>query len=246
VPTTIAKNDTDAASLHVSLHGAGTVASFHAALTGFSVAGDEERMITAYPEGTGSPQVWHPFDESAGADDLAFVSDLIAHLTSSLCIDSARVYVSGFSFGGSIALQLACARPDLVRAVAVVGTPHVGCQGAVSLIAFHGEGDPIAPYEGRAATTGGRELPRVETAIADWAAALGCDAPTSSSEAGFDVARYGGCKPAEDEVELYTVHGAGHTWPGAAIELPTEVAGATSRSLDATDLILEFFAARAR
>jgi len=40
-------------------------------------------------------------------------------------------------------------------------------------------------------------------------------------------------------VELYVVEGGGHTWPGAAIDVP--VLGETTHEISATDLIWAFF-----
>ena len=42
------------------------------------------------------------------------------------------------------------------------------------------------------------------------------------------------------EVELYTIDGGGHTWPGSPIDVPR--LGANTDQIDATDLILDFFA----
>ena len=45
-------------------------------------------------------------------------------------------------------------------------------------------------------------------------------------------------------VVFYTVEGGGHTWPGGLVDLPPAVFGATTHTIDASDLILDFFAAQ--
>jgi polyhydroxybutyrate depolymerase len=46
---------------------------------------------------------------------------------------------------------------------------------------------------------------------------------------------YEGCDDGID-VELYSVEGGGHTWPGSAIEI-----GPTTKTVDATKIALDFF-----
>jgi polyhydroxybutyrate depolymerase len=43
-------------------------------------------------------------------------------------------------------------------------------------------------------------------------------------------------------VTFYTIEGGGHTWPDGLVDLPAF--GATTRTIDATDLILNFFNAQ--
>jgi polyhydroxybutyrate depolymerase len=51
--------------------------------------------------------------------------------------------------------------------------------------------------------------------------------------------------PANGTVELYRVVGGGHTWPGAIPVNPSRL-GSTTESIDATTLMLRFFAAHPR
>ncbi len=43
------------------------------------------------------------------------------------------------------------------------------------------------------------------------------------------------------EVDYYRIQGGGHTWPGAIYNGPSDLVGAVSHDIDATDLIMEFF-----
>lgn len=85
-----------------------------------------------------------------------------------------------------------------------------------------------------------------EEALAGWAERNGCTAgPTTTQEAAdVTLIAYTGCA-ADADTRLYEVEGGGHTWPGAAA-LPGDALGATTQSIDASTLILDFFAAHRR
>jgi poly(3-hydroxybutyrate) depolymerase len=50
--------------------------------------------------------------------DVAFTDAILAQLEGDLCIDTTRVFATGFSFGAGMAMALACTRADVFRAVA--------------------------------------------------------------------------------------------------------------------------------
>ena len=56
---------------------------------------------------------------------------------------------------------------------------------------------------------------------------------------------YGPCA-GRTAVVLYTVDGGGHTWPGGAQYLPRAVIGRTSRDIDATLVIWQYFRSHPR
>ncbi len=51
-------------------------------------------------------------------DDVAFTDAILAQIEGDLCVDETRVFATGFSFGGAMAMALACTRADVFRAVA--------------------------------------------------------------------------------------------------------------------------------
>ena len=75
---------------------------------------------------------------------------LVPQLESTLCIDTARVMAEGFSMGGSMSYAVACAMPDVFRAVAVhSGGPMSGCVTHNKPVAYfmtHGEQDGTCTY----------------------------------------------------------------------------------------------------
>ena len=68
----------------------------------------------------GAPTVAGQTPPGGARDDVAFLSAVIEQLTTHGCVDSQRVYLTGFSGGGRMASAYACARPDLVAAIAPV------------------------------------------------------------------------------------------------------------------------------
>ncbi len=217
-------------------------------LTGFGSSAEERGWITVYPEGAGTPQAWNAEAFAAGAADSAFVQDLLASLETSLCIDPQRVYATGYSNGGGMALRAACDMPDVFGAVAPVASTYPACQAPVPIIAFHGSQDTAVPYEGGVTPDDGINHAPVHRAVSEWARILGCDPLPGISRAAMDIelATYGRCPLGDGEALLYTVIKGGHTWPGAAIDYPVEDAGVTTHAISATEMILDFFEAHQR
>jgi poly(3-hydroxybutyrate) depolymerase len=50
--------------------------------------------------------------------DVTLTDDILAQLKGGLCIDTTRIFATGFSFGGAMSLALACTRADVFRGVA--------------------------------------------------------------------------------------------------------------------------------
>jgi polyhydroxybutyrate depolymerase len=112
----------------------------------------------------------------------------------------------------------------------------------IAVLAFHGTSDPLVPYRGG---TLGRQLrslsapQSVPGAAAMWARRDRCGKPTTKP-IGSEVTltSYGRCT-AGTAVQLYSVLGGGHTWPGAQFDLP--MYGFTTHEISATDLMIAFF-----
>ena len=85
-----------------------------------------------------------------------YVAAVIADATAQFGVDPTRMVASGFSAGGMLVWNLACARPDMfVGFVPYAGTfwqkPPAECVTPVkSLIHIHGNADTTVPLAGRA------------------------------------------------------------------------------------------------
>lgn len=226
-------------------HGFATSGQFTSDFTGIGAAADARGWIAVFPDGTGTPPRWNVYGPAAGVDDTQFVRDLLADLEASFCIDAERVYAAGYSNGGGMALRFACDLPDRVAAIAPIAATYIPCQADVPMIAVHGSKDPIVPYEGGASPVGRITFPPVHRAASEWARALGCDGLPTISRAAADVelSTYRRCTDGDGEALLYTVLDGGHTWPGAAVDLPVAIVGVTTHAISANELMLDFFEA---
>ena len=235
--------------LVITIHGFAQWPAHQMHITHWNDLADEYGFIVVYPAGTRFPLRWRVHGE-AGSDldpalDVTFISDLIEKLETDYNIDPSRIYANGLSNGGAMSFLLSCRMSDRIAAIGTVAgafmIPWEECQPArpVPAIIFHGTGDPIVPY-------GGGEYKRLDIpfpSIPVWVDTLarrnGCEAVSLDLPAVGDVSgvEYTGCSA---DVVFYTITGGGHTWPGGE-PIPAWITGYTSKDIDATRTIWEFF-----
>jgi polyhydroxybutyrate depolymerase len=206
-------------------------------------------------------------EESGLQDDAGFLLDLVETVSAELCVDPDRVYLTGNSNGAGMATALACVAPGVFAAMAPVSGVNLAGQCThrplTALIAFHGDADPLVPYDGGSPARTGWTNPAVEESVSSWAVAAGCAAEPQVAMPFDDIElqRWVGCDDGLD-VELYRVLGGGHTWPGmlnyvdagALAELAADqplvevadldlaaIAGHMTVSIEATQLMVDFF-----
>jgi poly(3-hydroxybutyrate) depolymerase len=80
--------------------------------------------------------------------DVTFMDDIIRLVQNDLCVDTTQLFSVGFSYGGAMSYALACARPNVFRAVAAIAAPGAisGCSGGTGAVAYmgiHGVNDGI-------------------------------------------------------------------------------------------------------
>jgi polyhydroxybutyrate depolymerase len=170
-----------------------------------------------------------------------------------------------------LSYRLACEASDIFAAVAPVAGSNVfsPCipKRPVPILAFHGTGDQIVPFNGgKDGLVGVLVFPPLSYSIELWRNLDGCPSsppPTDASTAFMpnDSTADGGPNPDlfsgstlvsekgdtachawtgckdDSEVELCTIVNGGHAWPGGE-PLPT---GKTSTDISATDTIVDFF-----
>jgi len=82
-----------------------------------------------------------------GGEDVAFVDAILKTVTDDLCVDTSRIFSTGFSYGAAMSYALACARANVFRAVAILsGNPLSGCDGGTTPIGYyqqHGTNDSV-------------------------------------------------------------------------------------------------------
>jgi polyhydroxybutyrate depolymerase len=240
--------------LVVMLHGGFGSGRQAEAAYGWDAQADANRFVVAFPDGAdrawavgggccGSPG-------RTGVDDAAFVVQMVDAISARLPIDPARVYATGMSNGAMMAYRLACDTDRFAAIAPVAGTLLGSCptRPPTSVLHVHGAADRNVRYdggpgEGRAVIDG----PPVPEVIAGWRDAMGCAAPVESTDAAVTRSR-ADC-PDGRAVELITIAGAGHQWPGAERRPGAERLLGTdppSTALDATATIWRFFAQHPR
>ncbi len=236
--------------LVLSLHGFAGYAAQQENYSGWSTLADKEGFIAVYPNGTGMPLRWYAGNSGylgnrQLVDDVAFFRALFDALDKSLCVDDMRIFVNGLSNGGGMTNRLACELADRIAAVGTVAGAYSpledGCNPAhpIPLVAFHGTADPLVNYDGAL----DQRFPPIKEWFAAWAKRNGCTKGPDSFFSNGDVSgsAYSDCQMNAD-VQLYTIAGGGHTWPGSSIALPL---GKTTQDINATETMWKFFQAHA-
>jgi polyhydroxybutyrate depolymerase len=90
------------------LHFAGGPARAMEGLTRFTPLADRERFVAVYPEAAGRRHFWTLASSAPSKpDDVGFLTALLDRLERDACTDPDRVYATGVSNGGGMAVRLA-------------------------------------------------------------------------------------------------------------------------------------------
>jgi polyhydroxybutyrate depolymerase len=226
---------------------------------GYPGGGGYPRGGGGYPPGGGQQDPNHqPNQErrATEADDVAFINQMLDQLGSKFSVDSSRIYAAGLSEGGFMSLRLGCALGDRIAAVAAVGAAMpktMICLPSrpVPLVMINGTSDPVVPYGGGTEHNRNLQTISVEDSAKAWAKIDRCDekpekTKLSAREKGgmeTKVDTYNGCHE-NVQVSLYSVKGAGNTWPGGEQFEVEKSVGKTSQDPNANEVIWSFFVTR--
>jgi polyhydroxybutyrate depolymerase len=234
--------------LVIDMHGALMDRGSIETMSRFSELGAREGFVVITPQALGDKPIW---DLSPSGRDVSYVEGLIDDVEQKLCIDTARVYLTGFSMGGMMSMVLACRQPERYAAIApVAGVNSVDdCARAVPvpLLAFQGTADSDVQFDGSLSTNVAALVPYTsgltrEQIVQTWALANGCGVPARDTALPPDVEQEVYDCPQNGSVEMYVIKDGGHTWPGSNPGPYSEaIAGKTTQTIDATELIWTFF-----
>lgn len=164
-----------------------SASSFRDSLASFETAAADGALIV-YADGlnvTLGTQTGPGWDLALQGRDVALFDALLAETAQNYCVDEARVFSLGRSFGGYFTNTLACARPGKLRAIATViaadGLGTESCPGPVSAWMAANHDDPTVLFSDSAAT---RDR---------WLRVAGC-ASTSRPTTPAPCAAYDGCR----------------------------------------------------
>jgi polyhydroxybutyrate depolymerase len=248
--------------LVLNLHGGGGTGVGQRDLTDFDTVADAHNLLVVYPDGY--DKSWADGRGASPADrrhvdDVGFLVGLVRKLQNDYGIASGHVFATGMSNGGFMSNKLACDRADVFAAIApVAGTLGVGmtCNPShpVSVWEAHGTADPLVPFKGGAVHGRGGLSHSISATsmVSKWRTANGCQGDPSADGLpnvgdGTVVHRFDSTPcAASTEVVFYQIDNGGHTWPGGKQYLPRAIIGSTTRALDASEAIAQFFLAHAR
>ncbi|GAB7354764.1 hypothetical protein MBLNU459_g5166t1 [Dothideomycetes sp. NU459] len=208
-----------ASPLIMAFHGRGETGANMESESGFSTDAWNPYGIAVYPNGINlewqsDPDVY----ENTHINDITFVNALLTNLSSTYCLDTGRLFASGFSNGGGFCGVAACdpglsancgsqvpytvLTNNLVQTVCSPGRPNV------PVMEIHGDNDGTISYFG-----GGRRdfcLPAMPHWTTDWAVR------NNQSSANITTSLLGG------NVTKYE-WGWGHTWSSTAAGGPINI-----------------------
>ena len=230
----------------------------------FDRLADERKFAVLYPDGY--KKNWNDCRKRAtypakleNVDDVGFLQALIAHLKSEAGIDPKRVYVFGYSNGGSMAIRMALEHPDEVAAIAGVSVSlpvpeDSSCPSgrrASPMMVIDGTSDPINPFDGGTVSlfgfaSRGRSQSAMQSLqiIAEGDGAASPPTMIKLEPARPDdptwVERMTWLQHGVVVAELNAVHGGGHVVPQPVFRFP-RLLGQTSSAIDAPKAAVDFY-----
>lgn len=255
-------NRSGALPVLIVYHGGGQTAERARRYTRFDEWVVAEGFVAVYPHGLNNN--WNDGRQSddlaaraaSEVDDVAFTEQLIDVLVAEGLADGRRVFLTGASNGGMMAMRAACALGPKVAGIApVVANMPVDwkCKAAaMPALLIHGTDDDFMPYAGGQVAAGKtrRDLGAVLSAdetVAVFEKINGCTGVKETKtldEIGRDktavvIVAYECARGALTHIE---VQGGGHTWPGAKTSVLADwLLGGTTEEVNATAEIWNFF-----
>jgi polyhydroxybutyrate depolymerase len=219
---------TSAVPLVLDFHPIAGSPSAEANASGYRELAEQQGFIVAWPQGIDDAWNIGPCcTTSRTVDDMGFSRALVQRLEQDACIDPKRVYATGFSMGGGMALYLGCNAADVFAAIAPSGfdlavDSEIPCQPVrpVTEISFRGTADLVVPYAG-GATQPPNGLNVTVTFLGAvgtfqrWAELDQCTGSPSAADAN-GCSTYDNCQGGT-QVTLCTAQGGGAAWGSAAI-----------------------------
>jgi poly(hydroxyalkanoate) depolymerase family esterase len=139
--------------LVVFLHGCGQEAGTAAGDTGWRALAEAKRFIAVFPQAppiTSTLGCWWFTDpvgsSSRGQGQAGAIAAVTRHVSSEYRVDRRRVYLDGYSAGGTMASVMGATYPDLYAAIAEVeGAPYMGVDdtGALAYAAMGSHARPL-------------------------------------------------------------------------------------------------------
>lgn len=251
--------------LLVVLHGGGGSAAFASRVYGWRELSQRHGCLIVFPEAEcedpsrpaavrENPRVWNDGSTRSAVarrnvDDIGYLNAVLDDVQRHFAVDHRRVYVTGFSSGGSMTFRVGVEMADRVTAIAPVAG-HLCIADPqpvrpVSMLYIIGLEDPLNPFDGGPVLSpwgARRQRPPVMKSIRIWIELIDADEVPHviRHDNGVHSVRYGP-GPGGQQVQLCTIAGQGHEWPGARRTLPQSISGPQTDKICATTAVWEFF-----
>lgn len=219
------------------MHGSGGSASVVANQTEFAAKANQEGFVAVFPDGQqgrGDNHYWRYSERQESLsdlpipvpnDDVDFLRRVIAEVQQRLRIDKQRIYATGFSAGGAMAMRLACDLSETMAAVAGVGgTLANACAPKTAVSVMFMVGDQDDRFQGPNAGLFGIDF---------WSRFSQCANPNQQTQGRISTTVYSNCQNST-EVAYIKLQGVAHYWPGGS--------GSRGRNdpLNATNVVWDF------
>ena len=220
---------------------------------------EEKGYIVAFPNGisrfkSGKLATWNAGKccgeaRDTKADDVGFIKEMIAKISSQTNIDKNKIFATGMSNGGMMSYRLACEMSETFKGIAAVaGTDNtIDCapKNPISVLHIHAKNDDHVLYQGGAGSGSSKNKSQVTdyvsvpATISKWVKFNGCsETPKRVLEVpGAYCDLYSSCKN-NVEVKLCVTETGGHSWPGGVKPRGDDK---TSHAISANDVMWDFF-----
>lgn len=186
--------------------------------------------------------VLHSKSVKTRPDDVKYTKEVLARVRQEVCIDSNRIYCSGYSRGARFCSRLASKMSDTFAGISPVSglrypDPNEATR-PMPILTFHGKADPINPYEGDGNPEYWKDS--VQDAVGKWAKFNKCTRleRQTLTEKVF-VERHTDCDKDADVVLVVIVDG-GHVWPGSRFDWAQGL-GHVTYDINASVMMQNFF-----
>jgi polyhydroxybutyrate depolymerase len=251
--------ETVATPLVIALHGGGGSGTQFEASSLLTPKAEAAGYAVVYPNGTASGalglQTWNGGGCCGAAvtdniDDVNFIRQMIASLTTRYKLDPRRVYATGHSNGAILSYRLACELPDRIAAIAPNAgplmlpgglSPDCAPSRPVPVLHMHSKLDANVPITGGMGIgLSGVAYPSLDATMQRWVAINSCvAAPLTEGVPGrYTHVAWRDCAAAST-VEYFLTDDGGHSWPGGEAGRPG--GDPPSSAINANDLLLAFF-----
>lgn len=220
---------------------------------------EEAGYIVAFPNGisrfkSGKLATWNAGKccgeaRDTKVDDIGFIKEMIAKISSQTNIDKNKIFATGMSNGGMMSYRLACEMSETFKGIAAVaGTDNtIDCapKNPISVLHIHAKNDDHVLYQGGAGSGSHKNKSQVTdyvsvpATISKWVKFNGCnETPKRVLEVpGAYCDLYSSCKN-NVEVKLCVTETGGHSWPGGVKPRGDDK---TSHAISANDVMWDFF-----